>query len=273
MSFKFNAMQLIIRSETPKISDLKLIFDKLEEGKFNTNNKDYFITKNYENGFYWLYAQSGDKLPYSDEVYNVVDNKREGNPRNEDQIELSSQCFCLYSEKYEELLISSSKIKNFIPEYFKSIIKKDVVIKNFYLNENEFLNKIKKIKSIKLVSKNDLFKKDTGLFEAIDLKNDIFGMGYSDSIELKVNYKLPSPTDRFKEIFPILEKKYSLDKLICIGIDDSNFESVFNANNFTKKINIELSHDDKGMYDPDDVKRMIISKINRKKTWKLFTKI
>ena len=62
MSFKFNAMQLIIRSETPKISDLKLIFDKLEEGKFNTNNKDYFITKNYENGFYWLYAQSGDSF-------------------------------------------------------------------------------------------------------------------------------------------------------------------------------------------------------------------
>ena len=91
-------------------------------------------------------------------------------------------------------------------------------------------------------------------------------MGYSDSIELKVNYKLPSIQKRFKEIFPILKKKYSLDKLICIGVDDNNFDSVFNANSFTKKINIELSHDDKGMYDPDDVKRMIISKINRKKT-------
>ena len=74
MSFNFDAMQLIIQSESPKTSDLEFIFDELEKGIFNISNKNYFITKNYADGFYWLYAQSGDKFPYSKEVFNVVDN-------------------------------------------------------------------------------------------------------------------------------------------------------------------------------------------------------
>ncbi|PAF53615.1 hypothetical protein BKH42_04655 [Helicobacter sp. 13S00482-2] len=142
--------------------------------------------------------------------------------------------------------------KKTLQEYLTDMLSKEVVIKNLYINLEEFTKSIKTIASISFTSINNLFSKS--LF---DVKPDIFGLGEAESLKIKLKYCNRKITDIFpKKIINFFEKESDkLQSLICIGRDDNQMESIFNVSKFTQKISINIEKDASGRYKEDTVRK------------------
>ncbi|MBB3811449.1 hypothetical protein [Pseudochelatococcus contaminans] len=51
------------------------------------------------------------------------------------------------------------------------------------------------------------------------------------------------------------------EKLVCIGIDDSGVEAVFNTDKFVQKTEINARPNEHGSYDPEQVRLGLMTKL------------
>jgi hypothetical protein len=265
MSLDFSALHLVIGEESPSAEGLKPAFSGAED-KYTNKDTCYLISKeNLDNKYFWLCARYGKSLPYSSTVYNTKDQTEEDNPRSTDQIEPDKQLFALYCVHSRILYLSSTKKKLWVEEYLKKKLEKDaVVIKTFFKDVDEFIQKIKSVEKIRFVVKSDLFSNQGGIMKIFPSPNDLYGLGMPEDFTLEANFTNARLTDNFVECFKKMvgwKKSYEADSLLCIGRDDKNFETVFNVDSFIQKISVEATKDDQGLYDPATVKQALIRKI------------
>ena len=266
MNLEFSDFYFVIDGNIPSVKDLKLVFDEAEE-KYSSEDTHYVISKeNIDDEYFWLYARYGNPLPHPDTVYNAKQKQEEDNPRSTDQIELAKQLFALYCVNSNTLYLSSRKKKSWVEEYLKAKLNQGVIIKNFFKNVDEFIQQIRIIEKVKFVAKRNLFTLQGSIMKIFPSPNDLFGLGMPEDFTLEANFSRVKLTDAFIAYLKKMvdwKNNCEADSLICVGRDDKNFETVFNADSFIKRLSVEAAKDDQGLYDPTIVKQALISKIRR----------
>ena len=267
MNLEFSDFHLIIGEKSPAIENLTCIFDGKED-KYSSEDTHYVISKeNINDEYFWLYARYGKPLPHPDTVYNARQEQEEDNPRSTDQIELAKQLFALYCINSKILYLSNRQKKSWVEEYLKEKLRQDVVIKSFFKNVDEFTQQIKNIEKVKFVAKHDLFTYKSDIMEIFPSPNDLFGLGMPEDFTLEANFNRAKLTDAFRDFLNKMvnwKNNCEADSLLCIGRDDKNFETIFNADSFIQKINVEAVKDGQGLYDPTKVKQALLSKIKER---------
>ena len=267
MNLEFSDFYFVIDGNIPSIKDLKLVFDEKED-KYSSEDTHYVISKeNIDDEYFWLYARYGNPLPHPDTVYNARQEQEEDNPRSTDQIELAKQLFALYCINSNTLYLSSRKKKSWVEEYFKSKLRRDVVIKNFFKDVDEFIRQIKSVEKVNFVAKSNLFTSQGSIMKIFPSPNDLFGLGMPEDFTLEANFNRARLTDTFIDYLKKMvgwKNNCEADSLLCIGRDDKNFETIFNADSFIKKISVGAEKDDQGLYDPAVIKQALLSKIRRR---------
>ena len=264
MGLEFSALHLVIGEESPSAEELKPVFTEATD-IYSNNETHYLISKeNLDDKYFWLYARYGASLPYSLTVYNTKDETEENNPRSTEQIEPHKQLFALYCVHSHTLYLSKAKKKSWIEEYLKTKMDRDVAIKYFLKNVDEFTRTIKSVEKVKFVVKSNLFSSESGIMNIFPSPKDLYGLGMPKNFTLEANFSNVDLTDTFVRCLKKMvgwKNNCEAESLVCIGRDDKNFEVVFNADSFIQKINVEADKDDQGLYEPDIVKRALIRKI------------
>ena len=267
MNLEFSDFYFLIGGNIPSVKDLKLVFDEAEDTS-SSEDTHYVISKeNINDEYFWLYARYGNPLPHPDTVYNTKQAQEEENPRSTNQIELDKQLFALYCINSNTLYLSNRKKKSWVEGYLRSKLRKDVVIKNFFENVDEFIRKIKSVEKVKFVVKSNLFTPKSSIMKIFPSPNDLFGLGMPEDFTLEANFHRAGLTDAFINNLKKMvawKNNCEADSLICVGRDDKNFENIFNADSFIKKISVEAAKDDQGLYNPTIVKEALISKIRER---------
>ena len=139
-----------------------------------------------------------------------------------------------------------------------------MVIKNFFKNVDEFIEQIKSVEKVKFVARRNLFTVQGSIMKIFPSPNDLFGLGMPEDFTLEANFNRAELTNAFiGHLKKMVDWKNNCeaDSLICVGRDDKNFETVFNADSFIRKLSVEAAKDDQGLYNPTMVKQALISKI------------
>ena len=230
----------------------------------------YIIHKeNINNEYFWFYVKYGDRFPHSPTVFNYKNKQEENNPRTNDQIETNKQFFLLYSTKNTTLYLSQANKKTMFEKYLNGKLKQNVTIKTFFKSVEDFIKQVRSIQKVKFVAKNDLFNKDifnrySEIMKLFPNPIDMYGLGMPESFSLEANFKNKHPTDDFVSLLKKMvgwKNSHNANSLVCIGLDDKNFETIFNADSFMQKIPVLVNINDEGMYEPESVKKALISKI------------
>ncbi len=92
--------------------------------------------------------------------------------------------------------------------------------------------------------------------------NDLFGYDLPGEIDLRI--KIMSPIDSSFENMrkiKLFKQKVEAHSLICVGRDDKNVEKILKHDNYIRKIDINISRDEKGFYDSASVQQELIRRI------------
>ena len=267
MNLEFSDFYFLIDGNIPSVKDLKLVFDEAED-TYSSEDTHYVISKeNIDDEYFWLYARYGNSLPHPDTVYNARQKQEENNPRSTDQIELAKQLFTLYCINSNILYLSSRQKKSWVEEYLKAKLNQDVAIKKFFKNVDEFIQQIKSIEKVKFVAKRNLFMNKGSIMKIFPTPNDLYGLGMPEDFTLEANFHRVKLTYAFINNLKKMvgwKNNCEADSLLCIGRDDKNFETIFNADSFIKKISVGATKDGQGFYDPTVIKEALLSKIRER---------
>lgn len=247
----FSAYEIIINSEVPTP---ETIVEAFTQSKVTLNFGDSVHRVEgslHENRFYCLYSNYGKAMPHRDIVVNVASGEETDNPRGVDQVEPNGQLFVIYDSVSSLIYTSSIRRKRFIEEYFRRF-SDSVSVKSVFRSVDEFVERLKYLESIKFSASRDMFSREGDIFKHT---RDIFGYGEPEEFSIDAKYSIPM-TDKLKldiKKFFNMKDKGELGSVVCIGRDDSGFESVFNVDSFIRKVAIDSEKDSQGLYDANEV--------------------
>jgi hypothetical protein len=256
----FSAQDMLINSNYPT-EDIVVELSNQLKTQYTQEESVFSITSEMIKGEgLWVSIRYGNTKPYSPELvskdYEVAENQR-----HIDQAELRNQLFLFYSLRSKQLYTTNLRLKSTVSEYFKQCYGGNVVVCNIYQTLDEFLERVKTINDVRLIARRNLFSELTDLFQN---STDICGLGGPEQIDIDIKFAKEKLTDQFKDFMHkwlLKRDQGELDKLICVGRDDSEMEQIFNTSTLVSKIEVEASKDKYGMYDPEKVKDGIISKV------------
>lgn len=212
----------------------------------------------YQDEFLKISFSDGSAMPRNPNVYNKSKKAFEPNPRDSDQIE-PNEYFAVLDLTKSYLWLSNTKKKSLLLEYFQHFFKKKKVLFKDVYDEKEFINGLKSIDQIKISAVPDLFSETNTLSKA--LVDEMYG-AHEATLHLKYKNKYIESRlfDKIKNIFSNKEK---FKRIMISGRDNKNMGMFFNNNNFTRKMDIDAIVDDNEMFDPQDVFKGLIAKIQR----------
>lgn len=260
------ALHLVVGDESPDMDVLKKCFSQKED-IIESDDMVYKVTKeNIEDKYFWLYIQYGGAFPYGRKVYNVKSKEEEKNPRTREQVEINMQLFALYSFPDKTLYVSDRSKTKLLENHLKDKMEREVRIKSFFKDPEEFMNGLKSVSKIGFVAKRNLFNNKSGVMEIFPDPTDFFGVGSPERYSLNASFSDVGINNKFKSFFRRMidwKKEAKAESLICVGRDDSNIETIFNIDSFIQKISLQVDKDKK-MYKAEGVKRELIRKLEER---------
>lgn len=268
----FSIFKLIIGGDNENFS-LSNFSDIKDEEKIpsgdNNNRRIAFVnSKPMGEKFFSVYLQEGKSKPRPKEVYSIIKESQEPNPREEHQIEMDTQTFVLIEPEMQRIFISNLNKKKQIADWLKVKLGMQVFIKNI-INKEKFLDNIKIIKSIEFGAEDDLFSAESGDLDQF-LKYDVHGFGMEvERASIKIDFKeRGSITDKaiteIKRLFQ-QQEEYSLGKLTVTGRTDENLDRVFNSEEIIEKIIINPDRNEEGLFDEQKVFGNLIQEISNRR--------
>lgn len=267
MPLEFSTLDLVVGEKHVDLEEIKGNFGaKNENITFNDKNCIVRESSIINDKYLWIYISYGSELPYTPTVYIQKDGKEEPNPRQIDQLELSKQLFCVYSNPKQIMYISNLQQKSLLEHYISLKLKdENILVRHVLKTIDEFSEGVKSIENIKFTKRKNLFSVNDKIMEIFKRDIDALGLGMPDGLTVEFKF---SPRQKFiSKMTEWLSKakdaksRGEIDSLICIGRDEKGIEAVFNLDNFTNKISIDLYKDDMGMYDHEEVRKSIINKL------------
>lgn len=138
-------------------------------------------------------------------------------------------------------------------DYIEDMLQKDVYIKNIYKSMEEFYKNITCIKNISFIQVENIFKKNNDIYDGY---NNIFGLDYPSSMYFKADYNKSKITDSLKKCLENMVNCNSegrIENLVVTGFNDDEVEEIFKIDKYTNNVKINVSTDDNGLYDKEEV--------------------
>ena len=216
-----------------------------------------------DNDFIWIYATYGNPNPCPKNLYDNKKQKYLDNKRSKDQVEMNNQLFALYSFKNRILCFNDSRKRKFIQDLFNKILKIEISIANIYVDIDTFTKKIKKLKSIKFTSTDNILTQNVPLNNAF---RDYLGINENIDFSLEINAKKGGfgidLIDNIISKIKIAKDQMQVKNLTLIGLDDKNLEEVFNDGTFIKKFEQYFEKNEEGLFSPQEVKNHLINRFS-----------
>ncbi|MBQ4647413.1 MAG: hypothetical protein IJB79_08710 [Candidatus Gastranaerophilales bacterium] len=247
----YNQFIPIRRNDFETSFDKKTLIYEVEKTTYN------FEIEIIENKYLWMYATYGNPEPCPPNLYNKSTKKNKKNQRTKEDVELRQQFFSMYDFEKGILFLNQSNKKGILEKIFLECFNKKILIKMIFLDIEEFGNKIKEVQSVKFQTLHNIFTQNLKLSEAF---KDIFG----DEFDFEISVKYKQPQKIFKTLLKRLNdgsKNYEFENLYITGLDDKNFEQIFNAGNFAKKFSIMVNMSEYGLKEEVEVKQKLLEKM------------
>lgn len=258
----FKTFQLIFDDHIPEQAEIKKI---AENGAIQKDhgNQIYLIESEFiDNRFLWIYCQYDNAKLYGEIVLNTEKEKKHKNTRNKNEIELRKQLFVIYDVSHHLLYLNDMSKRNFLKDYFSSIVKFGVTIKNIYASLEEFQDSIKTLKQLKftqIYNVNNVAVKDSIFNQQVN----VLGLDIPNKISMQVEFP-NSPVGFLKQGFQNLKQKKDdnfFKDIVLIGEDDHGIEQSFDFSSIIKNIILNPIKNDDERYDDSEVKRLFFNKI------------
>lgn len=257
-SLKFSIHNLILGDGVPG----KELFAGLKESYKFPNQMGLSGTVDVENTehFLWVFSRSGRSMPYAADVMNTRTSDLEENPRKQDQAELRNQGFCLYDYESNQLFTSGGL------DFFKRILSEvnsEIRVRNVYKSRKEFLERLRKVSKLRFVAQEDIFTWQDTLFSK---PRDLLGLDCPEQMKVEFKFPYADVTEHFLGFvknfgIPGCDQG-SLKSLVVVGRSEEGdrlVESTFNLKNLESSITIDVMASDTGMYDPGEVKSVLVT--------------
>lgn len=260
-SMKFSAILLYVDDEFPKIETFHRL---LEIGNKRYRKGNYFYTVEQEiidNQFYWMYFQYDNENLYAQKVIDIIDDSEKSNPRPKNQVEMRFQLFAFYDINQSILYVSDYSKKATITDYIGDMLQVKAQTKNMLKSVNDFINIIKKLKSVSFTQKRNLFTMDDN---SIFVKQaNLYGLDLPERSKIKLEYG-DTPIGKIKNALQNWKRQQDsgqFEDIIIVGCDDNGFESSFNFSTMVSSINLDVNRDDNYRFDSDTVRIMLINEL------------
>lgn len=243
----------------------KLITTTIDPIRIHPNDKEAFSVsiKNTNDYIFWM-IEHGNTQPRDETVYDAETKRTRKNPRTKKELEFMEQFFALYDYDRELFFISVLRKRGI----FKKILKQlddnlDVDIRGIYVNEEEFISKLKTLSEVRFTTTNDIFSTDS------DSKNSLeklIGGKPENDVIFSVEYK-QEPIQQFKSFLKKLRKErenFQIKGLLIRGTDSTGFERLLNQDEFIKKIKLkDIDKEENGKFSFEYILKKILSEIER----------
>lgn len=261
----FSLMQLIEENEEGverfTSPDSKTFSSLREKINFMDEELFYEVVVEKYNDYIWFSFDYGKPAPIDENLTNIYTTKKRTNQRHDDEAELVKQFFGLYCYKSNVLYLSNLKKKSFFERFLKRELRKNFIVKTFYKNANEFKEVVETINKVSFTEAFNLFNYDSKKRQAlVDLTGTDAPEKFSIEADYKGKNKCREMIDFVAQIFEE-ESNGLLDSVVIQGCDDSDFEFVFNANSFTRKLPIACTRLENGKIASESVRECLVGKI------------
>lgn len=254
----FYQMQLIEESQKsgeryicPKLHSfqgLKQNFNRLENGTY------YEVKTVKDEKYIWFVFDYGKPRPLDEELTNIHTGGKRGNPRNNDEVEITKQFFVFYNFLSKILFISNSK-KNIFNNIIGMELEKKFIMKSFFKNKDEFISMLKSVEGIHFTEAKNLFNHDSKRRQALI---DLTGTDAPDSFSLEAKYDKQSAIIEFISNLISEREKAKLKSFLIKGTDENNLNFIFNVESFSQIIEVECTKLNNGKYDDEYLMRKIV---------------
>ncbi len=139
--------------------------------------------------------------------------------------------------------------KTFLTEKLSIIFE----IKNIYVSKDEFIKQLKEVSKIQFTDTRNLFNQGSKERQALI---DLTGTDAPDNFSIEATYS----KGMLVKIARFLRKQENRN-LVIKGKDESGFEKIYNSEDLTQKIKIDVTKNDNGKYDSETVKINLLSKL------------
>lgn len=267
---KLSVGQLIIHNE--EVFDISsfssIVNDSVETAQINIKpgERETLSVKQinkqiHEDRFISIYFKQGDKFPYPETVVGS-DLDEHKNPRSPEEIELSEQFFVLIDIVSQRIYLSDQRKKTTLAQWLGDKLDREITIKSV-IAEQEFISRLRTVDKIGFSVVPNLFNRsDNSELLSDHLVQDIFGFD-AEKAYLEFHYNQSKVTEKIKAKFnELMRRKSEVDDIVVIGRNEESLESVFNLNEVTNKITIEVNVSDRSqLLDPKEVFYTLIGKI------------
>lgn len=236
--------------------------------RFEYNDKFYEVKSKFiEKRFWYTYIKFDDNV-YNNEVWDTNDDKIKPNPKSRQQVEFRQQIFICY-DLSKDLLYSSKSIKQMKKTMIQNMIEESIgkkcYIKSIIADLKEFKKQVSNLTKIKFTKIRDLISLQDGYEDMF--KNTILShYGLDAPSKFTIEYdKIPFD----KNLLDLIKKdkdKGKFENVVITGkaIDESVLELDFS--NLTQKITIDVTKDENGMYDDEEVLNRLLNRIKSEKS-------
>ena len=219
---------------------------------------DIFVSV-IDDEYLWLYAKYGNPNPCPNQVLDKQNYQYKQNTRTANLVEMRHQFFMLLNIRNNILYLSNINKRAFLENILREKLNIGISINTIFVDLSEFDSKIKELKTIKFTSYDNLFTQHSKLNDAF---KDMLGYGANIDFKIEINCE-NKPLDKgyiIKNLKNRLDNQEVRD-LVIIGENDDQFEQIFNAGTFNKKISISISENEENLFDENEVLNALLGKI------------
>ncbi|MEG1333854.1 MAG: hypothetical protein RSD11_09385 [Bacteroides sp.] len=230
-----------------------------EETKYIFENNYYEVTVLKGSDYIWMTFNYGNPNPRDEKVTNIETSEKRDNDRKENEVELLSQLFVLY-DNTRTLYLSNSKKKKLLETFLKDKLQANLIIKNFYKTEAEIIDMLKDVSKIEFTHTKDIFSDNSKQKQAL---RDLTGVDAPEKFTIEAEYKRSNPlTNWIKQLFDAKTNQQISNLVIC-GRNESNFNFIYNADTFSRKIDICCNREANGKFKQECVLEELLKNLTK----------
>lgn len=256
----FSLLQLIEETinSLERYKELTTItFQKLENNFYICYEGTFYeVTVDKNSDYIWMIFDYGKPMPKDKNLTNINTGDKIPNKREDDEVELTSQLFVLYHYKSKTLYTSNINKIKFIEDILSKKLEKRFIVKKYFKTIEEFIETLKCVTEISFTDTSNLFNDN----EERQALKDLTGTDAPEKFKITANYPIGV---EFKQFIRKITGKVgsNTSSLVIKGIDESNFNFVYNQQNFVKKIEVRCFRDSLGKFVPKEVLNELLKNI------------
>jgi hypothetical protein len=243
------------------ITEFKNAFIQAEESETKGSVVQQYSLA-FEGSYLKINFSDGSALPRNPNVYNNELSKEEPNPRQPNQIE-TKEHFALIDFDTCLFWINNYKKQSILIDYIKSKFKNSIIVAKDVYDQEQFIETIKRLDDLRITATPELFSETHTLTKALTDELNQFEAPCA-ILHLKYQNKFVGNVllDKIKSL---IKNRNSIRGIMISGRDEKDNGMLFNSNIFSRKIEIEAHVNANEMFEPEEVFRNLIKKIENEK--------